>query len=808
MANFAISLGISLGLQLFSALITPPTEGPRLKSRKVPLSDYGADIPRIRGVMPLNGQIIWSPKNYREEKKKRGKIGGKSIEYVYYGDFAYAFNSGTIAGINLLKLNGETKVNLLSKKTKVLSDSKDFLSKYCTIYNGSESQSPNPTIQSVDGAANTPAYRGTSYLFLRDFPLTESGNRPPTIEAIAYTAGTPSSTLVISGNKVPTTWATLNGATILNGQNDPLLGRISTVTGNGKGAHSITPFTSADGGGVEYLLTGQVAAGVTTTIPSSTYPTTFAWTFAISATGILTLSQGATVVYTASGNLSTGARCRIDLGQRGNVHEFRVNGMVVHTIPSNFASWYPIAKITSGSVGSVITQGYSVDVNRIDPQPINLRTLLTEIAAIGGVTNVDVSEIPSTAQLLGIELSSSGDPKSWIQQLQQIYFFDVFQRGETLVFRPATKGVSVRTLTTEDLASSQLNESRPDVFKLTSPNPSELPGEVSLKYYDALTPALKTKTVYARAETNPSREKLTLSVDAALTTAQAQAICDANLYLKWQQKTVLFTLTIDHCDLEPGDIITIPMYGALKRLMLTKMVLGANLLFKCEAVFQEDELFSRLVQSPAFNAVNSVYDPVYDQTFFVALRIDKIRQSDPPTVLYFGVGGGTKTWRTAFLNASPDGSNWDAIAQTNVESTIGVTNSVLADPAATGLPPTVQPGLDTVNTVIVRCYSGSLQTISTDAFNAGGLTNLLLIGEEVLRFRDATLIGESTYRLGYLDRGRNASPMTAHALNERVVLLNTTQAIALEPDQTGAYQLKLTYDQQTLDQAISIPVTL
>jgi hypothetical protein len=30
----------------------------------------------------------------------------------------------------------------------------------------------------------------------------------------------------------------------------------------------------------------------------------------------------------------------------------------------------------------------------------------------------------------------------------------------------------------------------------------------------------------------------------------------------------------------------------------------------------------------------------------------------------------------------------------------------------------------------------------------------------------------------------------------------------LEPDQVGAYQLKLTFDQQTLDEVVSVPITL
>jgi hypothetical protein len=789
-----------LGLQLFSALITPPIQGPRLKSRKVPRSDYGADIPRIRGVMPLQGQIIWSPKEYREQRQKRGKIGGKSIEYTYYGDFAYAFNAGTIVGINRLKLNGESKVNLLSKKTKTLNDSKDFLSKYVTIYDGSDTQAANPTIQGADGAANTPAYRGISYAFLRDYPLTDSGNRPPSIEAIAYTAGTLQTQNITIGNRKPITWLSLNGATLVNGADDPLLGRVSFASGTSVGAHSAADTISyTDGGEIEFVATGAGAYGFATFLPSGSYGANV-YGFVLSVAGRLSVQHGGTEAYVSPNTYLNGVRLRLKVTENLDI-AYSIDGTQIYTgFGSGSGALYPQVSITNGTVGGIITTGSTVSVTRVQPTEINLRALLTEVAALGGVSNVDVSDIPETAQILGIELDPSGDPKSWIQQLQQLYWFDVFQRGDTLVFRSPQKGASVRTLTEDDLASSELNSSRPPRFEYQSPNPSTLPGEVSLKYYDALDTNLRQKTVYHRAETNPSREKIQLSVEAALTTPQAQAICDVALHLKWLQKMVQFKLTIAHCDLEPGDIVTIPLYGVQKRVMLTKMSLGANFLIDCEAVTQDDDLFSRVIQTPSFSALYSAYSAEYDQTYLAALKITKIRESDPNTVLYFGVGGGGKSWGTAFLNASPDGTNWTTIAQTTVEATVGVTNSVLVTPGAIGL--------DTVNTVVVRLYSGTLQTISTDAFNGGGLTNLLLIGDEVLRFRDALLIGEGTYRLSYLDRGRNSSSMAGHTLNERVVLLDTTQAIALEPDQVGAYQLKLTFDQQTLDEVVSVPITL
>jgi hypothetical protein len=797
MASFAISFGISLGFQLLGALLTPPVEVGKLKSKKVPKSDYGVDIPRIRGCMPLTGQIIWSPKDYREEKRKRGKLTGKQIQYTYYGDFAYAFNAGRLAGINRLKLNGETKVNFLTAKANTIKSSVEFLDNYVTLYDGSETQGANPTIQQVDGIANTPAYRGVSYLFLKNYPLTESGDRPPTIEAIAYTAGGSFSKDYLAGNHRPVVWVSTNGATIQNAEDNAVLGQRSFLSGDGKSGYEVVPISaglfSVTAVEVEYIFKGTGVYGIAATLPSGTYSAPI-YRFETTGSAIspqLKAMNGSTSLWQSTVSYPDGAMLAIQV--KGQQIQFFVNGQVVATAAVSILTQnlYIVSKIFSGQVGAIRTDGIIQSTNAIDPTPINLREQLTEICAVAGITNVDVTQIDPSTQFLGVELDPSGEPKTWITQLQQLYFFDVFQRGDTLVFRDAAKGASVRTFTPDDLACSELDSSRPDLFKIESTNPSELPSEVVLKFYDARDSNLRQRTVYSRAETNPSLDKLSLSVEAALTVPQAQAIADIVLHGKWFQKKVSFTMSIAHCDLEPGDVITLPILKAQKRCMLTKMTLGSNLLFECEATTQEDVLFSQLVLDPTFRDSSSSVGGSFDNTYYVALRIPRFRANDPSPVLYFGVGGGGKSWRTAYLNASPDEQLWESIASTITESTLGTASSVLA----------ASTGIDTVNTLTVRLYSGALQSISADVFAAGGVTNLLRVGSEIIRFRDATLTAPNTYTLSYFDRGRDSTPTGPHGVAESVALLSTLQAIALEPDQTGPLKFKVTFDQQTLDQA-------
>lgn len=794
MADFGISLAIGIGLQLFSALLTPPTQGPRLSSKKVPRSDYGVDIPRIRGTYPVTASMVWSPKEYREEKKKRGKIGGKSIEYRYYGDFAYLLTSGQIAGLLRLKLNGETKINYLSGKSGDIKGSGDFISRYLEIYPGTDTQTPCPTIQGVDGVANTPAYRGRSYVFLKDYPLSDSGNRPPGAEAIVCTNALQIGQTYLDGNFRPVTWTTTSGATIVNAPNDPALGRMSFASGTSVAAQTTEMLdipNATTGLEIEFLVKGTGTYALSG-IGVSAYGFELGTNLRVVEEGVERWAQSPTNAY------PDGVRLNIDF-HLGNIR-YWVDGLKVYE--GAYGGTNPlrgIALITTGTVGALITSGTLVTSDKLTPLPVNLRSLITEICAIGGVATIDVTDIPSTAQVLGLQLNPSGSPKDWLLQLQQLYYFDVFQRGRTLIFRRAARGSVVRTLTLDDLAATDLNSARPEPYEFTSPNPSELPGEVSVKYYDGRDSNLRQKTVYRRFDTSPSRQKVQLSVDAALTTAQANGIADTEIKRLWYTKGIKFRTTLDHCDLEPGDVIQLPVMGTQRRVMLTKVRLGSNFILDCEAVTQDDSITETLVTVPQFSSGAADGGGLFERRPVALLNIPRIRESDPPTLIYFGVGG-ERSWVSGFLNVSPDGTNWDTIAQTASVSTMGVATTVL---------PNGVVGIDTVSTLVVKLYSGQLDSISDDAFAVGGTTHLLLVGNEIVRFRDATLIGDSTYRLSYFDRGRNSTPMTGHTLNERVVLLSTVQPVALEPDQVGAtVQAKVTFDQQTLDEAVSIPLAL
>lgn len=155
-------------------------EGPRLQEIDVLASTEGAPVRRMFGRVRVGGNIIWAA-NFRENKVATAQStgGGKGIggggstqinlSYVYSLSFAVAFCEG----------NSRVTLGRMWADGELL----DTEGLSFTFYPGGEAQGPDPTIQGIEGATDTPAYKGVTYVVFRDLPLEQFGNRVPQITA-------------------------------------------------------------------------------------------------------------------------------------------------------------------------------------------------------------------------------------------------------------------------------------------------------------------------------------------------------------------------------------------------------------------------------------------------------------------------------------------------------------------------------------------------------------------------------------------------------------------------------------------------
>lgn len=175
------AIGQALGSvagRAIDAALSPPIEGPRLKSLHIMDSREGAALPLVYGRMRVGGQVIWAArfKEYRTEESG-GKGGPTYTSYSYSASFAVALCEGPITRVDRIWANGE----LLT-----LGDVN------WRLYHGSETQLPDPLIEAVQGSDQAPAYRGTAYIVFEDLPLDAFGHRLPQLSFEIVRAGTDS----------------------------------------------------------------------------------------------------------------------------------------------------------------------------------------------------------------------------------------------------------------------------------------------------------------------------------------------------------------------------------------------------------------------------------------------------------------------------------------------------------------------------------------------------------------------------------------------------------------------------------------
>lgn len=200
MAQIAIPIAINLGVALFTSvalsLLTPTqkVEGQRLNDLTAPKSSFGQQIPRCWGAVRLGSNVIWA--RDIEEVTSVTRSGGKggprvrSTTYEYFGSYAVLLCKGPILAIRKLWLNSRLVVDLSpSASDETVEASLKFLNDYVRVYRGTETQLPDPLIQSSLGVDYTPAYRGRSILVFDKLPLADYGNALAAASAEVLTAG-------------------------------------------------------------------------------------------------------------------------------------------------------------------------------------------------------------------------------------------------------------------------------------------------------------------------------------------------------------------------------------------------------------------------------------------------------------------------------------------------------------------------------------------------------------------------------------------------------------------------------------------
>jgi hypothetical protein len=450
----------------------------------------------------------------------------------------------------------------------------------------------------------------------------------------------------------------------------------------------------------------------------------------------------------------------------------------------------------------VVEHGELYGGNQIRPLKRSVASIIDELCQEAGIdeANIDVSAL--TDEIYGLA-SEGASYREVLDELLQAFAIRVVRSGPVFRFMPGSSGTPVATLTADDLGQADAGKIGVQLRR-TRTRPYGLPRKVQVGFSDIGRDGEANAQTRQRMAAGGSANDIKIDLRLVLSSTDAARIAESELYRSWVRRDE-FELALGPrwLELDAGDVVAVNTGTKLVTLQIDKLDIGFNGMMKAQArAF--DAAASVSTASGVDGGSSGADIGVAGATVAHFLDLPALSDNLAGAQIFVAAAGASSSWRSAGIWRSVDGgSTYQSVGELSTYSIIGEALTTLANPPATGA-----AWWDTVSTLDVELLRGSLEGVSDDLVLAGA--NALLVGNEIIQFANATLIGTRTYRLSRLLRGRRGTEwaMTGHAADERVVLLSTIGVGTASLAEIGAARLyKIVPNGQAVDDVDPISFT-
>lgn len=407
-----------------------------------------------------------------------------------------------------------------------------------------------------------------------------------------------------------------------------------------------------------------------------------------------------------------------------------------------------------------------------------------------GPGDVDASQLDGKA-VPGYALTSSGmTARSSIEQLRDLYFFDVVESDYKLIFKPRGSA-SVRTIDAGSLlpVDTKTNLS----WQQTNQLEQELPERLTYAYQASerqyLPATQQAKRTVAPRPAVYSVQQDQMEFTAALGDTQAAQAVEVKLYNLWmEQDKYHFMLDWTNIDLDPADVITVnptPNSSFLTRIATSEV--GANWAMDINGVAEEVGLYTST--APGVPGTGQPVSTIPSPAPFELVLIDSplLRNQDEVSnrtgaPIYYGMGAYHPNDRVrGNLYRSPGDGVWTYTDRRIIGIGWGG--------CATALPDTPNPWItDNDFELVIWMQDGAdrLESVTQLQMLNGANTAAVINTSgvpEIIQFRDVVQNDNGSFTLTGLMRARRGTDtlVGTHNIGDLFVLL--------DPDTIGAFVL-------------------
>ena len=408
-----------------------------------------------------------------------------------------------------------------------------------------------------------------------------------------------------------------------------------------------------------------------------------------------------------------------------------------------------------------------VDLESISETATNVRDIVSAECALSRFldpTDIDVSELERA--ITGYTVSSVGQLRTPLEQLQAFYPFDVFQDGYKIRFRPRG-GASLATYDVSDLVIEGQGDA---ILTRVRETDSRLPVRVSIKYSDAGR-EYDLSEQYAERHDGDLANVRTIELPIVMSANEAAGVAQRLLNLYWLERYENgFTLPPTARKHQPSDVITLttPDETLLVRLTTAEDYPDARL--ACTARLAGQTLYSPAAVGEVTAAPSEVLVP-NGPTMSALLDIPYLMSGMDQAGFVAAMYSPMPSWSGgAFYNSNDGGESWNAIRAITENATAGRATTVLGAAASYQI-------VDAINTVTIRLNHGTLASVTLLAmFNGANHFALGAHGRwEICAAQTVTDHGDGSYTLSNLMRGRYGTEQYAstHTSTDTFVLLDS-----------------------------------
>ncbi len=397
----------------------------------------------------------------------------------------------------------------------------------------------------------------------------------------------------------------------------------------------------------------------------------------------------------------------------------------------------------------------------------NLAAIVKDLSLRSGLQESDIDVSKISEMLDGYVINSQQTIREAIEVLRKAYFFDTVESDYILRHVPRGEDVALDIDEADIIPEKAEGHNADELCKITRTQEIELPKRVNVVYLNRLS-NYQTSTQYSQREVTISREIETLDFPLVISDQIAKNIADITLFSDWTGRTHYdFDLPIKYAQLDPADIITLNLDGALHRMRVTSTYIGAPGIVRVSAVAEDVTNYDFYNLAGSAEIISLQENVNIPETKLELLDLPLFPSDDSDkVVLRVAACGLASGWGGAVVYRSDDnGANYSRFSSLENSAIIGVTSTILASASSAVF--------DEKNTVtVILLGQAELQSVSELAILNG--TNAALLGDEIIQFKTATLVSEGKYVLSGLLRGRLGTEwaISGHSAGERFILLD------------------------------------